>query len=57
MEADLLDWHRSICRVTGQLAYALYRRRVPPSYLIGWAETLEFVAQAMRKTAERKRLD
>jgi len=54
VEADLLDWHRSICRVTGQIAYALYRRRVPPSYLIAWAETLEYVAQAMRKVAERK---
>lgn len=54
MEADLLDWHRSICRVTGQIAYALYRRRVPASYLTAWAETLEYVAQAMRKVAERK---
>lgn len=54
MEADLLDWHRSICRVVGQLAYSLYRRRVPASHLVAWAETLEYVAQAMRKAAEKK---
>lgn len=55
MESDLLDWHRSICRIVGQLAYALSRRRVPASLLEAWAETLEFVAQAMRKAAERKK--
>lgn len=54
MEDDLLSWHRTLCRIIGQIAYALYRRRVPPTSIIAWAETLNSTAQAMRKVAERK---